>query len=104
MDDHLREGHLCWSDRSLERALEVDDAQQLTAVDDRRRDLASDVVAGHPVVGIDEDVRHELGLECRGRPADDACTDLQLVEWCRYPATPTIVSDPGRRAGTSTRA
>ena len=80
VDDHLGEGHLGRPDRPLGGPLEVDDAEQLVAVDDRRRYLAPDVVAGRPVVGVGQDVRHELRLPRRGGPADDPDADVDLVE------------------------
>ena len=62
VDDHLGERDLRRADRMLERPLEVHDAEQLAAVDDRRRDLAPNVVACRAIVGVDEDVGDELGL------------------------------------------
>ena len=69
MHDHLRERDLDGSDRVLERSLEVHDAEQLPAVDDRRRDLAPNVVARRAIVGIGEDVGDELRLLCLRRRA-----------------------------------
>ena len=80
MDDHLGERDLGRPDRPLRGPLEVHDAEQLVAVDDRRGDLARDIVACREVVGVGEDVRHELGLPRGCRAADDPATDLELVE------------------------
>ena len=47
--------------------LEVDDPEQLAAVNDRGRDLAPDVVAGRAIVGIGEHIGDELGLPASRR-------------------------------------
>ena len=80
VDDHLGQGDLGGTDRALVGPLEVDDPEQLVLVDDRCGDLAPDVVARRPIVRVGEDVGHELGLAGRGRPADDADPDVDLVE------------------------
>ena len=78
--EHLRKRDLRRSDRMLERPLEVDDPEQLPAVDDRGRDLAPNVVARRAIVGIDEHVRDELGLLRLGGASDDADADVDDVE------------------------
>ena len=88
--DHLGERDLGRADRPFGRPLEVDDAEQLVAVDDRRRDLAADVGPRGAVVGVGEDVGDELRLSRRGGPADDPDADLDLVERvCSRPRRPS---------------
>ena len=80
VDDHLGEGDLGRADRPFGGPLEVDDAEQLVAVDDRGGDLAPDVVACRPVVRVGQDVGDELGLPRGGGPTDDPDADVDLVE------------------------
>ena len=79
-DDQPGQGDLRGADRMLDRPLEVDDAEELAVVDDRRRDLAPDVIARGAVVGVDADVRDELDLSRRSRSSDDPVPDVDLVE------------------------
>ena len=64
----------------LERPLEVDDPEQLPAVNDRGRDFAPNVVARRAIVGIGEDIGDELGLLGLGGASDDADADVDDVE------------------------
>ena len=84
MDDHLGQRDLGRPDRMVERALEVDHAEQLAAVDDGRRDLAPDIVAGRPIVGI-----------LRGRPERTGSRWLAAAR----PMIPTPISISWNGAG-----
>ena len=99
MHDHLGERDLGRADRVLERPLEVDDAEQLPAVDDRGRDLAADVVTCRAIVGIGEDVGHELGLLRLGgpRPAPNSASVLTSAGPAPIAATRTTSGPSPRR-------
>ncbi len=49
-------------------------------MEDRCGDLAPDIVTGRTVVGIGEDVGHELGRPGGGGAPDDADADVDPVE------------------------
>ncbi len=68
------------AERSRERALEVDHAQQLALVHDGGGHLAADVAAGRPVIRVGEHVGHEHDRAGGGRPTDDPFADRDLVE------------------------
>ena len=81
---------------SLRGALEVDDAEQLTAVEHRDRDLAADVGPGRAVVGVAQDVgRRRCVCVGRGRSADDADPDLDHVERAVVAGHPDHREPPG---------
>ena len=78
--EHLRKRDLGWADRILSCALEVHDAQQLSGMDDRNRDLATNVGPRGTVVRVDQHVGNELDRPRGGRTADDAHSNLDGVE------------------------